>query len=349
MTGWFVRHLRQTAEAAEAALSSRWRHDPGHAYPDVRRTPEEGARAERELARRRDGLLAAVRLAHATGRQEEAWRLCQALWTFYLRTGSHAEWIESHETGLAAARADGDRLAVARMHYQLGFARLDRWSLAEDDPRRAREHLDAARESARGGAVPGEGEARTESSALEALGLLELKLGRPGQALDLLTRAETALGGLAHPRGRALLAYHKGAAYTALGTTTPNGRCARSASGSGGWGTGRTSRSTSARPGCGTHRTGWPATGRRRRCGRWTRRSPASTRAAPGTSSRWPACCGATFTGGWGTRTGRPPTGPPPARCSNRPAARARRRPGAASATAPWVQRTVNSTSPASG
>ncbi|MFF7095726.1 NB-ARC domain-containing protein [Streptomyces rubradiris] len=218
VTGWFVRHLRQTAEAAEAALSSRWRHDPGHAYPDVPRTPEQGARAERELARRRDGLLAAVRLAHATGRYEEAWRLCQALWTFCLRTGSHAEWIESHETGLAAARAGGDRLAVARMHFQLGFARLDRWSLAEDDPRRAREHLDAARESVRGdGTGRGEGEARTESSALEALGLLELKLNRPRQALDLLAGAETALGDLAHPRGRALLAYHKGAAYTALG------------------------------------------------------------------------------------------------------------------------------------
>ncbi|MGW1785550.1 hypothetical protein ACWCQQ_41655 [Streptomyces sp. NPDC002143] len=215
---WIVGYYRLTAETGEAHLSSRWRHDPMNVYATA--TPSargQGAQAECELGRRRAGLLAALHLAHDTGRHVDAWRLCQGLWTFYLRTGSHAEWIESHEVGLASARASGDRLAVARMHYELGFAYLDRWSVEESDPRRAREHFEAALDIvSRQSPDRSEGERRTESSVLEGLGLLELKLKRPRSALDLLRGAETALEGIDHPRGRALLAYHMGAAYTAL-------------------------------------------------------------------------------------------------------------------------------------
>ncbi|MFJ6540645.1 hypothetical protein ACIQMP_08355 [Streptomyces sp. NPDC091385] len=212
-----VRHYLHTAESAEAALSSRWRYDPMNVYAEYARSAGRNAHAERELGRRRAGLLAAVRLAHDIGLDEEAWRLCQGLWTFYLRTSAHAEWIESHETGLAAARRGADPMATARMRFQLGFAHLDRWNVEEGDAGRAREHLEAALDLVRLDAPDrSEGERRTESSALEALGMLELKLKRPQQALARLDQAGAALDGVEHPRGLALLAYHRAAAYTAL-------------------------------------------------------------------------------------------------------------------------------------
>ncbi|MFJ4005134.1 hypothetical protein ACIPWL_17040 [Streptomyces sp. NPDC090023] len=214
--GWFVHHCLRVAESGEAALSSRWRHDPMNVYSAH---PAQGRSVygERELGRRRAGLLAAVHLAHDSGLHNEAWRLCQGLWTFYLRTAGHAEWIESHELGLASAERTGDRLATARMRYQLGFAHLDRWSVEEDDPRRAREHLEAALDLVRLEAPDrSEGERRTRSSALEGLGLLELKLKRPRQALTRLDEATAALDGVDHPRGLALLAYHRASPYTAL-------------------------------------------------------------------------------------------------------------------------------------
>ncbi|MGV9340847.1 hypothetical protein [Streptomyces sp. NPDC003688] len=218
VTARFVRHYLHAAESGEAALSSRWRHDPMNVYAEYARSAAgRDTHAERELGRRRAGLLAAVRLAHDTGLDEEAWRLCQGLWTFYLRTAGHAEWIESHETGLAAARRGPDPMATARMRFQLGFAHLDRWNVEEGDAGRAREHLEAALDLVRPETPDrSEGERRTESSAREALGLLELKLKRPEQALALLDQAVAALEGVEHPRGLALLAYHRAAAYTAL-------------------------------------------------------------------------------------------------------------------------------------
>lgn len=218
VAGWIVRHWLSVAESGEAALSSRWRHDPMNVYAwytqfaTLRETS-----VEHHLSRCRAGLLSAVLLAFQIGMDDEAWRLCQGLWSFYLRTASHAEWIRSHEIGLAAARRCGDLMAEARMHYQLGFAYLDRWNVEEADVGRAREHFEEALRLVRRSAPDmSEGERRTQSSALEGLGLLELKLKRPQVALALLDQAVQSLDGISHPRGIALLAYHRAAAYTAL-------------------------------------------------------------------------------------------------------------------------------------
>ncbi|WP_225830570.1 hypothetical protein [Streptomyces sp. NK08204] len=227
--GRIVTHYRDLAERAEAALSGRWRHDPMGSYA-ARQRPAPGADPERDLVRRRAALLAAVHLAARTGRHEDAWRLCQGLWTVQLRTGSHAEWIESRRIGWESARTSGDRMAEARMRFEWGFGHLDRWSVAEGDPARAREHLtealrltgldatgvDGPATAAQAEGDPGEGERRTASSALEALGLLELKLRRPELALDRFDQALAALGGLPHPRGRALLDLHRSRALSAL-------------------------------------------------------------------------------------------------------------------------------------
>ncbi|MGW0878205.1 hypothetical protein [Streptomyces sp. NPDC002671] len=217
-----VVHYRDLAERAEAALSGRWRHDPMGRYV-TRPRPAPGADPERDLVRRRAALLAAVDLAARTGMHQDAWRLCQGLWTVQLRTGSHTEWIASRRIGWECARASGDPMAEARMRFEWGFGHLDRWSVAEGDPAQAREHFTEALRlvgyeawGAGGSGGPGVGERRTASSALEGLGLLELKLRRPQFALNRFDQALAALGDLPHPRGRALLALHRGRALSAL-------------------------------------------------------------------------------------------------------------------------------------
>ncbi|MFD8911627.1 hypothetical protein [Streptomyces sp. NPDC059575] len=215
---WIVRHYLSIAESGETALSSRWRYDPMNVYAGYTRfAAVREAYVERHLRRYRPGLLAAVFLALHIGMDDEAWRLCQGLWSFYLRTASHTEWIQSHEIGLVAAQRRRDPMAEARMRFQLGFAHLDRWHVEDGDIGRAREHFEEALRLVRRNAPDrSEGERRTESSALEALGLLELKLKRPQVALAFLDQADQALHGIFHPRGLALLAYHRACAYTAL-------------------------------------------------------------------------------------------------------------------------------------
>ncbi|MDJ0343940.1 hypothetical protein QMK19_27930 [Streptomyces sp. H10-C2] len=214
-----VRYYVDRAESAEAALSGRWRYDPMGTYRTYARPPATDQRATtRALARQSAGLFAAVDLAASSGRHALAWRLCQGLWTFCLRGGHHADWIKALNTGLASALETGDLIAMARMHYELGFAHLDRFSAAEDDARHADDHLRAALRLARPPEPQRtEGHHRTESSVLEGLGLLELKQGRAQEAVALFLQALTALDPVHHPRGRALLTYHRGRALTALG------------------------------------------------------------------------------------------------------------------------------------
>ncbi|MFI6843152.1 tetratricopeptide repeat protein [Kitasatospora sp. NBC_00085] len=229
------------AEAGEAAQSKRWRHDPADAYRRRARAAD-GAAVDGRVAdgaalggRAADGtvadgpvvdgvaldgyrtnLVAAVETANRAGRHDHAWRICQGLWTHCLRGGHHTDWIRALRVGVASALETGDLLALARMHYELGFALLDRFDAGEDDPRLAREHLAEALRIARG-RTGAEGHRRTASSALEALGLLSLREGDPGTALGLLDEALGALDGVDHRRGLALLGYHRGRVLTALG------------------------------------------------------------------------------------------------------------------------------------
>ncbi len=97
------------------------------------------------------------------------------------------------------------------MHFELAFALTDRGSA--EDLEEARTHYDAARESARRAG----GHPRTESSALEGLGRIAAARQDPRAATELYGQALAALGDLEHPRGRALLAYHRGNAASAAG------------------------------------------------------------------------------------------------------------------------------------
>ncbi|MEU2249051.1 hypothetical protein [Streptomyces sp. NPDC019224] len=212
-----VHLLLRIAEKDEATLSSRWCHAPMNVFTRAETGEREEKEVLRDFARRQSMIFAAVDLAAQGGLHSEAWRLAQATWTYCLKTGNHARMIDSRRTALASAQESAEPLAVARMAYELAFAYLQRWTVEEGDPRRARAYFEQALGLVDVGApVRSEGERRTESSVLEGLGLLERKLKRPHEAIGLFRRALSALEGVDHPRGRALLALHIGATYTVL-------------------------------------------------------------------------------------------------------------------------------------
>ncbi|HEV8562190.1 MAG TPA: BTAD domain-containing putative transcriptional regulator [Actinophytocola sp.] len=75
----------------------------------------------------RDNLVAAVRFAADQGFHEHAWKLPCLLWEFFNLRKHRADWIATHESGLAAARRLGDRFAescvlngLASAHGQSG-------------------------------------------------------------------------------------------------------------------------------------------------------------------------------------------------------------------------------------
>jgi len=67
-------------------------------------------------------LLAAIRLADATGYHRHAWQLPHELTEFCLRRGHWADWTDTERTALAAAQCHGDRHGQADAHRGLGRA-----------------------------------------------------------------------------------------------------------------------------------------------------------------------------------------------------------------------------------
>ncbi|MEU9246909.1 tetratricopeptide repeat protein [Streptomyces sp. NPDC048385] len=213
-----IAHYLEFVERAEAALSSRYRHDSAGTYAAYVPTGTVDAPAViASLERRRESLENVVRLAHEKGRHDQTWRLTQGLHSFYLKCGLHSPWITTHELALKSAQECRDQLAIARMYFELGFAHLERWSTRQGDPEIARGYFERALELVRpaDGNVT-EGQRRTESSVLEGLGLVERKLGNPAVALEYYALGLDVLDGIDHKRGRALFALHRGVAHTDL-------------------------------------------------------------------------------------------------------------------------------------
>ncbi|KUL55467.1 hypothetical protein ADL22_00815 [Streptomyces sp. NRRL F-4489] len=152
---------------------------------------------------------AVARLAHEAGWHDLVCQFAEALHGFHFRRKCHREWIALCELALESARATGaGGLVLARMHYELAFALLDR--AGDGDLDAAAHHYERAQRAAESA-----GHARTASSALEGLGQIALLRGEPARASELFERALAALDGTDHPRGRALLTYHLGRALSA--------------------------------------------------------------------------------------------------------------------------------------
>ncbi|MQS35819.1 hypothetical protein [Streptomyces katsurahamanus] len=202
---WYLRRAAATA----LLVSQAWRYGPLFAAPELLEGEfEDVTQALDAMEADRENAAAVVSIGYDTRRYDLTCQLVEALRGFFFRRKFHALWIEVCERGVAAAGHLHDDLVSARMHFELAFARYDRGT-GDDIAAAGRQYglsLQAARRARH---------ARTESSALEGLGQVATRQGRPLDALDLFGRAQRALEGIGHPRGVALLEYHRGGAASA--------------------------------------------------------------------------------------------------------------------------------------
>ena len=120
LLSWYL----HTTEAAARVISPQHIRVPLDPPPEQVR-PLEFESLESALAwceGERAGLAAATRLAADSGLHEAAWKLPAAAMSFFYRRGYWADWVTTHQIGLASARQAGDRLGEAWMLNNLGMA-----------------------------------------------------------------------------------------------------------------------------------------------------------------------------------------------------------------------------------
>ncbi|WP_407704480.1 tetratricopeptide repeat protein [Streptomyces spongiae] len=166
--------------------------------------------ALRWLDAERAHLMAVLRTAAERQWHAAVWQLADALWPVCLRLRPYDLWIEAHETGLAAARLDGDRDGISRMLTSggTGLRNVGRYDEAASWFRQA---LDAAREDIarlvpHEGRVPKELTAarRAEAQALHGLGQTHRLAGRLDEARAYFHQALTRREEIGYRRGAAL-------------------------------------------------------------------------------------------------------------------------------------------------
>jgi NB-ARC domain-containing protein/tetratricopeptide repeat protein len=115
---WYL----HTADAAGRVLTPQWRYVPldfpeAGFLPLVFTTYQQALEwCEAESA----NLVAATRHAAECGQHVIAWKLPAVLWNFFILRRHWADWITTHETGLAAARHLHDRYGEAWITNNLG-------------------------------------------------------------------------------------------------------------------------------------------------------------------------------------------------------------------------------------
>jgi DNA-binding SARP family transcriptional activator len=118
--GWYL----HTAEAAARIISPQHSRVPLEPPPSTVR-PLEFPSLDDALdwcEAERAGLMAATRLAAEPGLYEFAWKLPAAAMSFFYRRSHWADWVTTHEIGLASVRQAGNRAAEAWMLNNLGMA-----------------------------------------------------------------------------------------------------------------------------------------------------------------------------------------------------------------------------------
>jgi DNA-binding SARP family transcriptional activator len=194
---WYL----HTVEGAAAIISPNHRRVPLDPPPPQVR-PLQFASLEDALAWCEAELLAlvaAARLAAEMEMHEIAWKLPAASMSFFYRRSHWADWVASHETGLAGARQSGDRLAEAWMLNNLGMAH---------GQQRQPEAVDCFTQAL---AIFRElGDLRGESRAANNVAQAYLDLGRFPEALEAAKRALPI-------QQRGGFRYTEGIALTALG------------------------------------------------------------------------------------------------------------------------------------
>jgi tetratricopeptide (TPR) repeat protein len=196
-------YLEQAVAADLVVIPGRWRLNPmyeqAHAKPPSFADP---AGALAWLESEQDCLSAAVVAAYDLDLFTLSWQLCEALWGLFANRNYFRPWIQAHHTGIAAAQADGNRRAEARMRMQLGLAFRHLHRLAD-----AREQYAMAL-----ALDQGEGHRIGEATALEQLGLTDLAEQRLDPAIRLFSQAEVIFQEISVPRGVAMMTCHIGEA-----------------------------------------------------------------------------------------------------------------------------------------
>lgn len=126
---WYLR----TADAAGTALVPyRQRPDLGVAATEYEPVSFESSELALEWYEvERINLVAAQRQAIDLGETAVGWQLPVTMWDFCYLRSRWTDWIETHELGLVAARADGDRVGEAGVLTSLGHAYLEVNRLAD--------------------------------------------------------------------------------------------------------------------------------------------------------------------------------------------------------------------------
>jgi tetratricopeptide (TPR) repeat protein len=158
---------------------------------------------ESELA----NLLAILRAAHERELHELSWQICEALWGVFVFRKHYRLWIDSHEIGLASARACADLRAQALMLESLSSAYLN----LRDFPAAERSGSEALHIERAAGHLFGEGK------ALECIGVARLGLRDAAGAVDAFDRAMAIHERLGRPRGIAMMNRRLGQAFGLAG------------------------------------------------------------------------------------------------------------------------------------
>ncbi|MBO0802452.1 MAG: tetratricopeptide repeat protein [Nocardiopsaceae bacterium] len=201
---WYLCHA---VAADRVVLPGRWRLGPLYADDSAPPAYASAADALEWMESHLPGLLAAVRAAHDSGLHPQAWQLCEALWGTLLFRKHYSAWLDSHQIGLNSARACADRHAQAQMHIQLGAAHRSLGDLGT-----AARHFSRALELFRD-----VGHQLGEASALDQLGVVQLRNGRHNEAISDFTKALDIHQTLGRPRGIALMNLNIGQALDASG------------------------------------------------------------------------------------------------------------------------------------
>ncbi|MFE3553880.1 NB-ARC domain-containing protein [Streptomyces sp. NPDC059193] len=127
--------------------------------------------ALRWLESQRHALFGCVRMAFEDGQYEDAWALCEPLWTHFLDHPHYADVTDAFRTGVAAADRMEYLPAMVRMRCQLARPLWEQ-GLYEDAAEHLRHALNAA--EALGGSVP---ERKLTASTVEFRGLLKAEAG----------------------------------------------------------------------------------------------------------------------------------------------------------------------------
>lgn len=134
----------------------------------------------------RVNVVAGVRQAADNGLHTLSWQLSLDLWYFFLISKHWADWIVTHQIGLASARRLGDRHMEAWSLNRLGHA----YAMA----RRFEEALECCRQAS---PILREVSGRFgEGAHLITLGVVYDGMGHPGEAIDALRSALTIFGDL---------------------------------------------------------------------------------------------------------------------------------------------------------